>query len=111
MLDMGFEPQIRRIVEEDNMPTVGQRQTLMFSATFPKEIQRLAQVRYAWLHTGVSENRDVQVQTISSILNIVTFSFYFPSGLFGQLHFLGRRTRRIHIGEHHPEDCVGGRGG
>ena len=39
MLDMGFEPQIRRIVEQDNMPTTGNRQTLMFSATFPKEIQ------------------------------------------------------------------------
>jgi len=42
MLDMGFEPQIRRIVEQDNMPPTGQRQTLMFSATFPKEIQMLA---------------------------------------------------------------------
>ena len=39
MLDMGFEPQIRRIVEQDNMPKTGDRQTLMFSATFPKEIQ------------------------------------------------------------------------
>lgn len=39
MLDMGFEPQIRRIVEGDNMPKTGLRQTLMFSATFPKEIQ------------------------------------------------------------------------
>jgi len=42
MLDMGFEPQIRRIVEEEDMPPSGDRQTLMFSATFPKEIQRLA---------------------------------------------------------------------
>ncbi|KAK3095345.1 hypothetical protein FSP39_013504, partial [Pinctada imbricata] len=42
MLDMGFEPQIRRIVEKDSMPTRGIRQTLMFSATFPKEIQILA---------------------------------------------------------------------
>nr|AJW77404.1 pl10 [Alitta virens] len=42
MLDMGFEPQIRRIVEKDNMPPTGQRRTLMFSATFPKEIQMLA---------------------------------------------------------------------
>eukprot|EP01117_Protostelium_nocturnum_P013064 TRINITY_DN484_c0_g1_i4.p1 TRINITY_DN484_c0_g1~~TRINITY_DN484_c0_g1_i4.p1 ORF type:complete len:782 (-),score=394.06 TRINITY_DN484_c0_g1_i4:289-2634(-) len=42
MLDMGFEPQIRRIVEEEDMPRTGDRQTLMFSATFPKEIQRLA---------------------------------------------------------------------
>jgi len=39
MLDMGFEPQIRRIVEQDTMPPTGHRQTLMFSATFPKEIQ------------------------------------------------------------------------
>eukprot|EP01118_Nematostelium_gracile_P010210 TRINITY_DN3498_c0_g1_i6.p1 TRINITY_DN3498_c0_g1~~TRINITY_DN3498_c0_g1_i6.p1 ORF type:complete len:424 (-),score=145.63 TRINITY_DN3498_c0_g1_i6:100-1371(-) len=42
MLDMGFEPQIRRIVEGEDMPRTGERQTLMFSATFPKEIQRLA---------------------------------------------------------------------
>ena len=40
MLDMGFEPQIRRIVEEEGMPT--ERQTFMFSATFPREIQKLA---------------------------------------------------------------------
>lgn len=39
MLDMGFEPQIRRIVEQDTMPRVRERQTMMFSATFPKEIQ------------------------------------------------------------------------
>lgn len=42
MLDMGFEPQIREIVERSSMPITGQRQTLMFSATFPKEIQMLA---------------------------------------------------------------------
>ena len=39
MLDMGFEPQTRRIVEQDTMPPKGIRQTMMFSATFPKEIQ------------------------------------------------------------------------
>ncbi|XP_006895043.1 PREDICTED: ATP-dependent RNA helicase DDX3X-like isoform X4 [Elephantulus edwardii] len=42
MLDMGFEPQIRRIVEQDTMPPKGVRHTMMFSATFPKEIQMLA---------------------------------------------------------------------
>uniref|UniRef100_A0A8C0J495 RNA helicase n=1 Tax=Chelonoidis abingdonii TaxID=106734 RepID=A0A8C0J495_CHEAB len=42
MLDMGFEPQIRRIVEQDTMPPKGIRHTMMFSATFPKEIQMLA---------------------------------------------------------------------
>ena len=39
MLDMGFEPQIRRIVEQDIMPWVDDRRTMIFSATFPKEIQ------------------------------------------------------------------------
>ena len=43
MLDMGFEPQIRSIVEDKDMPSTLNRQTLMFSATFPKEIQKLAQ--------------------------------------------------------------------
>lgn len=42
MLDMGFEPQIREIIECHNMPPKQERQTLMFSATFPKEIQELA---------------------------------------------------------------------
>ncbi|KAF9244129.1 P-loop containing nucleoside triphosphate hydrolase protein [Melanogaster broomeanus] len=42
MLDMGFEPQIRRIVQEEDMPGVQDRQTLMFSATFPRDIQMLA---------------------------------------------------------------------
>jgi len=43
MLDMGFEPQIRRIVEQEGMPHGdGVRQTMMFSATFPANIQRLA---------------------------------------------------------------------
>jgi len=39
---MGFEPQIRRIVEEEDMTPMRQRQTCMFSATFSKEIQQLA---------------------------------------------------------------------
>ncbi|CAK9439216.1 uncharacterized protein LODBEIA_P34400 [Lodderomyces beijingensis] len=42
MLDMGFEPQIRHIVQECDMPDVQDRQTLMFSATFPRDIQMLA---------------------------------------------------------------------
>ena len=42
MLDMGFEPEIRKVVEQFGMPKNADRQTLMFSATFPEEIQRLA---------------------------------------------------------------------
>ena len=41
MLDMGFEPQLRRIVQNS---TLGKdRQTLMFSATFAENVQRVAQ--------------------------------------------------------------------
>jgi len=42
MLDMGFEPQIRQIVEKTNMKQDG-RQTVMLPATFPQEIHALAQ--------------------------------------------------------------------
>ena len=44
MLDMGFEPQIRNIVEGADMPAGGDggRQTMMFSATFPRQIRALA---------------------------------------------------------------------
>lgn len=43
MLDMGFEHQIRHIVDGEDMTRIEDgRCTLMFSATFPKEIQRLA---------------------------------------------------------------------
>ncbi|XP_010420106.1 PREDICTED: DEAD-box ATP-dependent RNA helicase 46-like isoform X2 [Camelina sativa] len=38
MLDMGFEPQIRKIVKE--VPT--KRQTLMYTATWPKEVRKIA---------------------------------------------------------------------
>lgn len=39
MLDMGFEPQLRKIIPQTNEG----RQTLMWSATWPKEVRDLAQ--------------------------------------------------------------------
>jgi ATP-dependent RNA helicase DDX3X len=42
MLDMGFEPQINRIINEADMPDADGRQTLLFSATFPAEVRALA---------------------------------------------------------------------
>jgi len=41
MLDMGFMPQIKSII--NGMPSKGNRVMLMFSATFPREMQKLAQ--------------------------------------------------------------------
>jgi len=71
MLDMGFEPQIRRIVEQEDMPRTGERQTLLFSATFPKEIQRLAadfMSNYIFLAVGrVGSSTDLIVQHIEYV--------------------------------------------
>jgi len=71
MLDMGFEPQIRRIVEGEDMPQVHDRQTLMFSATFPRDIQILARdflKDYIFLSVGrvgsTSENITQKVEYV-----------------------------------------------
>eukprot|EP00033_Pygsuia_biforma_P000753 GCRY01000879.1.p1 GENE.GCRY01000879.1~~GCRY01000879.1.p1 ORF type:complete len:727 (+),score=167.01 GCRY01000879.1:119-2299(+) len=70
MLDMGFEPQIRNIVEERDMPAKTQRQTLMFSATFPKPIQQLAtdflKEEFYFLHVG----------RVGAASNTITQKFY-----------------------------------
>ncbi|KAG9232614.1 ATP-dependent RNA helicase ded1 [Amylocarpus encephaloides] len=74
MLDMGFEPQIRRIVEGEDMPGVQGRQTLMFSATFPRDIQMLARdflKEYVFLSVGrvgsTSENITQKVEYVEDI--------------------------------------------
>jgi len=70
MLDMGFEAAIRKIVEL-GIPEAGKRQTLMFSATFPEQIQRLAgefMKEYIFLTVGIvgGANSDVD-QTILQV--------------------------------------------
>ncbi|KAF9902764.1 DEAD-box ATP-dependent RNA helicase [Linnemannia zychae] len=74
MLDMGFEPQIRRLVEKEDMPGVNDRHTLMFSATFPRDIQHLARdfLRdYIFLSVGrvgsTSENITQKIEYVEDI--------------------------------------------
>lgn len=53
MLDMGFEPQIRKIIEQIRPD----RQTAMFSATWPKEVRKLAEdfiSNYAHISIGTT---------------------------------------------------------
>ncbi|XP_069005614.1 probable ATP-dependent RNA helicase DDX17 isoform X1 [Embiotoca jacksoni] len=54
MLDMGFEPQIRKIVDQIRPD----RQTLMWSATWPKEVRQLAEdflKEYVQINVGALE--------------------------------------------------------
>lgn len=74
MLDMGFEPQIRRIVEQEDMPPTQGRQTLMFSATFPRDIQMLARdflKDYVFLSVGrvgsTSENITQKIEYVEDV--------------------------------------------
>ncbi|ONK81030.1 uncharacterized protein A4U43_C01F24490 [Asparagus officinalis] len=71
MLDMGFEPQIRKIVEQMDMPPPGIRQTMLFSATFPNEIQRLASdflSNYIFLAVGrVGSSTDLITQRVEYV--------------------------------------------
>ena len=73
MLDMGFEPQIRKLVLQRDMPAKHNRQTLMFSATFPESIQNLAKEflrnGYTWVGVG----------RVGSTVNAITQNFELAS--------------------------------
>lgn len=80
MLDMGFESQVREIVEQHGMPMKEERQTMMFSATFPEVCQKMAAdflYEYIWIAVGVIGSA---VETVQQILKQVS-----PSGKFEEL--------------------------
>ena len=94
MLDMGFEPQIRRIVQGEDMPGIEERQTLMFSATFPRDIQMLARdflKDYIFLSVGrvgsTSENITQKIEYVedndkrSALLDILSSQSQVEIGL------------------------------
>lgn len=65
---MGFEPQIRKLVQHSGMTPKAKRQTLLFSATFPPAIQTLASEflrPYVWIAVGrVGSTTDSITQVI-----------------------------------------------
>ena len=71
MLDMGFMPDVSTIINDFDMPPKDERRTLMFSATFPEQIQKLASDflnEYLFLTIGKvgSTHSDIE----QSVLNI-----------------------------------------
>lgn len=72
MLDMGFMPEVKTIVNDFGMPSKIERRTLMFSATFPEQIQQLAGEflnEYVFLtigKVGIATHSDIE-QTVINI--------------------------------------------
>lgn len=71
MLDMGFIPDVRRIIE--STPMKGKRQTMFFSATLTPEVNRLAA---AWTRDAVAIDvtppKDITLSTIDQVVYVVT---------------------------------------
>ena len=71
MLDMGFIPDVRRIIE--STPMKGKRQTMFFSATLTPEVNRLAA---SWtrdaVQVDVTPPRDISLATIDQLVYIIT---------------------------------------
>ncbi|VAW38384.1 ATP-dependent RNA helicase RhlB [hydrothermal vent metagenome] len=70
MLDMGFIPDVRRIV--NSTPDRGKRQTLMFSATITSDVQRLAS---QWCKNPIKVEvaaENVAVDTVEQIIYLAT---------------------------------------
>ncbi|XP_055490294.1 probable ATP-dependent RNA helicase DDX4 isoform X2 [Leucoraja erinacea] len=76
MLDMGFEPDMRKLVDTFGMPPKENRQTLMFSATFPEEIQNLAAdfMKSSYLFLAVGQVGGACGDVQQSILQVDQYS-------------------------------------
>lgn len=67
MLDMGFLPDVEKMLKHETMVQTGERQTLMFSATFPEEVQRLAANylhNYLFITVGIVGGACADVQQV-----------------------------------------------
>ncbi|KAL7989034.1 hypothetical protein Chor_007953 [Crotalus horridus] len=73
MLDMGFGPDIKKLISSPGMPSKDKRQTLMFSATFPDEIQ--SDVQQTILQVKQYDKKDKLVEILNEIGNKRTMVF------------------------------------
>jgi ATP-dependent RNA helicase DDX5/DBP2 len=89
MLDMGFEPQLRKIMSQIRP----ERQTLMWSATWPKEIESLA--------------RDFMTDYIQ--VNIGSLDLVASHNITQKFEFVGRYDKQRTLVRHLDEAMKGGR--
>merc|ERR1719476_442908 len=96
MLDMGFEPQVRQIVEQTGMGSRSKfpRQSMMFSATFAREVQHMAR---DFLHDYVF----ITVGRVGSASELITQHVVYAGELKQKVRALEKA-----IGEHLPKDFL-----
>jgi ATP-dependent RNA helicase RhlB len=70
MLDMGFIPDVRRII--GRLPAKNQRQTMLFSATVSEDVQRLASQWSVQPKVVEAEAEQVAVETVEQTVYLVT---------------------------------------
>jgi len=70
MLDMGFIPDVRRII--GRLPAKKDRQTMLFSATVSEDVQRLASQWSVQPKVVEAESEQVAVETVEQVVYLVT---------------------------------------
>ncbi|KAI8824515.1 P-loop containing nucleoside triphosphate hydrolase protein [Fimicolochytrium jonesii] len=83
MLDMGFEPAIRKLTETDMPTSKDGRQTLLFSATFPPKIQRLGE-------TFLKDSLRVMIGSVGSVASTINQRFI-------QTHYSEKDSRLLKL--------------
>ncbi len=72
MLSMGFQEEIEKIIE--HLPPTGERQTVLFSATIPDEIQRIAR-------RHMTEPEEISLSTGNIAVEEISHYYYVVSGV------------------------------
>ncbi len=90
MLDMGFIPDVRRIL--GRLPAREERQTMLFSATVPEDVQRLSSQWCVRPKVVEAEPEQMSVETVEQIVYLATAE--------------EKYTVLYNLIMHHPEDRI-----
>ncbi len=76
-------PEMRQLLSSSGLPPKSERQTLMFSATFAKRIQKIArehlEADYAFVKVGVIGGANMDItQEFILVCTLWSISLYFP---------------------------------
>ncbi|NXV83569.1 DDX4 helicase, partial [Atlantisia rogersi] len=106
MLDMGFGLDMKKLISFPSMPPKDQRQTLMFSATFPEEVQRLAQefLEHQYLFVVVGKEGGACSDVQQNILQVPQYSK--RDKLLEILQSIGRERTMVFVDKKRKADYI-----